>query len=288
MSKQLLSIVLVLLPLCSQAAAPQRIISLGSAITETVYALGEGKRLVAVDSTSQYPVAARQLADVGYLRALGAEGLLSLQPDLIIASHEAGPAQILRQMRNAGVTVEIIHTGPGLEQALNAIEQVGVLLGQADAAKQLADRNRQQLQSVAASHASNVRRPRVLFVLGGHGAQPTISGRDTKAASMIALAGGENVATGFSNYQAASPEALLNMQPDVIVAASHGVEQLGGVAALIKNSSLNLTPAGRNRHIVVMDSAYLLGMGPRLGAAVADLSEKIHRSAVVSAGETTP
>ncbi|MGB1581336.1 MAG: heme/hemin ABC transporter substrate-binding protein [Nevskiales bacterium] len=277
-------LLIALLPLTGHAESvtqpAQRIVSLGSSITETVYALGEANRLIAVDSTSQFPPAARALPDVGYLRTLAAEGILSLEPDLILASHEAGPPQVLAQLRNAGVRVEVLQTGPTAEHALIAMEQLGQILGKAESSKKLAQSNRQKLQQLAARYQGQEARPRVLFILGGHGAQPIIGGGDTKANTMIELALGQNAAisedSSFTSYRPSNPEALLGMAPDVIVAASHGIETIGGVDRLLKDSNLGLTPAGRSGRVIVMDSALLLGMGPRMADAATELAEKIH------------
>lgn len=73
-------ILLAALPLFASAAA-ERVISLGGDVTEIVYALNAGQQLVAKDSTSTWPAAAQKLPDVGYLRQLNAEGILSLRPD---------------------------------------------------------------------------------------------------------------------------------------------------------------------------------------------------------------
>lgn len=270
----LLLIIGFALPLSAQANESQRIITLGSAITETVFALGKGDQVVAVDTTSQYPEATHSLPDVGYLRTLGAEGVLSLQPDLIIASHEAGPPQVIEKLRLSGVRVEVIQTGPGEQEALAAIEKVGALIGTSDAAGQLVAENRTQLAKVSSTYAEGAK-PRVLFILGGHGAQPIVSGNDTKANSMIELAMGENVATDFSSYKPANPEALVSMQPEVIVAASHGIARMGGLDKMLETSGLKHTPAAKHNRVFVMDTVYLLGMGPRMGAAASDLAAQI-------------
>lgn len=278
---RILCLLLCLSPVAAAAEQAQRIISLGSSVTETIYALGEGVRLVAVDSTSQYPAAARALPDVGYVRTLAAEGILSLTPDLVLASHEAGPPQVLTQLRNAGVRVEVLQTGPSAEHALQAMARIGTLLGKAAAGQQLAEKNRSQLQQLQTKYQTHKHKPKVLFVLGGHGAQPTISGGDTKANSMIELAIAENAATqngnNFTSYRPSSPEALLGMQPEVIVAASHGVSNIGGIDKLINDSGLALSPAGKNGRVIVMDSALLLGMGPRMGEAATELANRIHQ-----------
>ena len=92
----------------ANARQPPRIVSVGSSITEIVYALGAEKMLVGVDTTSLYPEEARKLPLVGYMRALSAEGVLSLKPTLIIATTAAGPAGALDQLKATGIEVMIL------------------------------------------------------------------------------------------------------------------------------------------------------------------------------------
>ena len=85
------------LPVASAQAPAKmpRIVSVSGATTEIVYALGAEKQLVGSDTTSLFPAAALQTPKVGYMRQLSAEGLLSLKPDAVITTHEAGPAAVL-------------------------------------------------------------------------------------------------------------------------------------------------------------------------------------------------
>ncbi|MEL6964888.1 MAG: ABC transporter substrate-binding protein, partial [Pseudomonadota bacterium] len=89
-------------------ADQERIVSIGGSVTEIIYALGAGDRLVAVDSTSLYPDVATELPDVGYMRRLSAEPILALEPDHILAIADAGPAPVLDQLREAGVEITMI------------------------------------------------------------------------------------------------------------------------------------------------------------------------------------
>ena len=88
------------------AVLPQRIVTVGGAMTEIVFALGEGAHVVAVDTTSLYPWrAVAPLPKVGYLRQLAVEGLLSTKPDLILADVDAGPKEVLDQLQSMGAPV---------------------------------------------------------------------------------------------------------------------------------------------------------------------------------------
>jgi iron complex transport system substrate-binding protein len=101
------------LPLFAHAAA-ERIISLGGDVTEIVYALEAQQQLVAKDSTSTWPAAARSLPDVGYIRQLNAEGILSLRPTLVLASAQAQPSLVLQKVEDSRVKVVNIPGGNDL------------------------------------------------------------------------------------------------------------------------------------------------------------------------------
>ncbi|MEM9140943.1 MAG: ABC transporter substrate-binding protein, partial [Pseudomonadota bacterium] len=92
----------------------QRIVIAGGDLAEIAFALGAGDRVIAVDSTATYPAEASEKEQIGYVRRLSAEGVLSLTPDLLIAAHDAGPPLALDQIMAAGVPVL---TGPALEGA---------------------------------------------------------------------------------------------------------------------------------------------------------------------------
>ncbi|MCG8434334.1 MAG: ABC transporter substrate-binding protein, partial [Gammaproteobacteria bacterium] len=102
-----------------------RIVSVGGAVTEIIYALGEEERLVGVDSTSLYPPVAQQLPSVGYIRTLPAEGILSLEPGMLIADGGAGPPEVIKQLESAGLPILQLADDPTLAGALNKIVVVG-------------------------------------------------------------------------------------------------------------------------------------------------------------------
>lgn len=89
---------------------------------------------------------------------------------------------------------------------------------------------------------------------------------------MIELAGGANALTGFSGYRPVSPEALAQARPEVLLVPEHVLGAMGSAQAILSQPGVELTCAGRNRRLVVMDGLYLLGFGPRLGEAVTDLA----------------
>ena len=109
------------------AETPQRIVSIGGSVTEVLYALGLGDRIIAGDSTSLYPPAAQDLAQVGYVRALAAELIIAMDADLVLAEGDAGPPAVLQQLREAGVPVTLIADTPSPEGVVEKAEAVIIL-----------------------------------------------------------------------------------------------------------------------------------------------------------------
>ncbi len=101
---------------------PSRIITLGSSITETVFALGMGDRVIAVDQSSSYPASVHKLPKVPYVRTLNAEGILSLNPSLIISTVGARPKSVIQQIRSTGTPLLLIPDEPTTENTIKKIE----------------------------------------------------------------------------------------------------------------------------------------------------------------------
>lgn len=270
---------LALLALLLPAAAAQaagRVVSVGGALTEIVYGLGARDLLVAVDSTSTFPPEAEGLPDVGYIRALSAEPILALSPDLVLAVEGSGPEATLRQLRQAGVRVEMINEEPGAELVPGRIRAVAVLLGREPAGEALAARVEEELDRAQELVADATSRPRVLFVMSAGRGAPQAAGRNTAAARIIELAGGVNAVDGYAGYKPLSAEAAVAAAPDVVLAMDSTVEALGGAGAMLDLPELRQTPAGREGRLVAMDGLLLLGFGPRTGQAVQTLARALH------------
>lgn len=258
------------------AAPPQRIISVDGALTEIVYALGAADRLVGVDTTSLYPAAAEALPKVGYKRALSAEGLLSLSPEVVLATDDAGPPEVLEQVTRAGVPIRSIPDTPTVAGLHRKIGAVAELLDAEAAAERLRARIDRRLGAVEAATAEAARRPRVLFLLHVGGGNDLAAGRSTAADTVIRLAGGENVLyDAFEGYKPLSAEAALAAAPEVILVTERNLEGLGGKDGLLTRAALAATPAGDAGRVVSMDGPLLLAFGPRLGEAAATLARHL-------------
>ena len=257
------------------AVKARRIVSVGGALTEIVYALGAQGELVGVDTTSLYPVVAQQLPQVGYARTLSAEGVLSLAPTQLIATEEAGPQAVLRQVRDAGVPVAVLNANNQFEGLLERVKQVGQITGRADPAARLAQALQQQWHGALGKVRQRQHAPvRVLFILAHAPNQVMVGGRETGADAMLAYAGAVNVMGGqggFAGYKPLTPEAVIAARPDIVLVTDQGLKASGGVDGILKLPGLAQTPAGRKHRIVSLEAMLLLGFGPRMPQALAEL-----------------
>jgi len=260
--------------------AADRIVAIGGDVTEILFALGAGDRIVAVDLTSRHPAAARALPNVGYMRQLSAEPILALAPDHIIAVSDAGPADAVAILRQAGVRYTTVEDEPDVEGALAKVAAVAAAVGREDAGAALAAEMRRKLDAIAGEVAARTVRPRVVFLLSvGRGAL-LAGGRDTSADGAIRLAGGENVAAEFAGYKPFEPEAMAAADPEAVIVTDRTVEALGGVDAILALPALSGTTAVKQGRVLVFDGQKLLGFGPRLPEAVAELAAALAETGV--------
>lgn len=257
-------------------AAEQRIVTLGGDITEIVYAIGAGGAVVAADTSSVYPPQAAALPKVGYQRQVAAEGVLALNPTLILASDEAGPPPVITQLRDAGVTVEIISGGDTPDGAKEKIRGVAGKLGRAADGERVVAALDESLARVAAQRAGISSAPSVLFIYARGAGTLAVGGKNTPADEMIRLAGGRNAAGDIDGFKPLTAEAVVAAAPDVVLMLSRGVDSVGGADAVWTQPGLAQTPAAKRKRLVVMDDLYLLGFGPRTGDAVGDLARQLH------------
>lgn len=270
-----LTALLLLTALATGARAedgPRRVVAAGGSAAEIVFALGQGDRLIARDTTSSYPEAVLSLPDVGYVRRLSPENLIAMDPDLILAEHDAGPPETIEILAHAGVPMVTLPEALTPADVLAKINVTAQALGVPEAGTALIARTQADFDAAAAAAVTMPARPRVLFVLSLQGGRILAAGSDTSAAAMIGLAGGVNAVTGLSGYKPLTDEAAIAAAPDVILAMDRGGDMAVAASELLAHPALALTPAGQSGRVIRMDGLYLLGFGPRTGAAALELN----------------
>jgi iron complex transport system substrate-binding protein len=252
-----------------------RIASVGGSITEIVYALGEHDKLVARDSTSVYPEAALKLPDVGYMRQLSPEGVLSVNPSGLLVLEGSGPKEAIDVLKKASIpfiTVPETYDHAGI---LEKIRVVGKAFDADEKAAELAAAVDADLAAAEKLTAGVAEKKRVLFVMSLQGGKILAAGSHTAANGIIELAGGVNAVDGYSGYKQLSDEAAILAKPDVILMMDRGGQGVAE-ADLFAHPAIASTPAGQAKRFIRMDGAYLLGFGPRTAAAIRELATALY------------
>lgn len=272
-----LAVVLIALGVpAARSEGAQRIVSIGGSLTEIIYLLGQESRLAARDATSTYPPETAQLADVGYIRALSPEGVLSVGPDLILSLEGAGPPEAVTLLKQAGVPFVEVPDGASGADILRKIVAVGNALDVAEKAAELAGRVEERLDELEQLSGKTAVKPHVLFILAVQGGRIMVAGSETQADGIIALAGAENAFGAIAGYKQVSDEAILAAAPDAILTMRRGDDFGTGEQQLLAHPAIAGTPAGRAGRIISMDGLYLLGFGPRTADAAIDLHQALY------------
>lgn len=267
----------------ASAATPVRIVSLAPSVTEVLFALGLGDRVVGVTRFCSYPPEATELPEVGGYLDLNLEAIVALDPDLVIAiqDHDAAKARL----EDLGLRVLQVDQ-ESLSGILDSITVIADACGVPDRGNRLADRIRGRLQSVE-DRVRGLEQPRVLAVVGrevGQGTLTTVwvAGRTTFYDDLIGLAGGTNVAPpSVVAYPEVSREGLYHLDPDVILDMLADLDVRGADSATAAADwrdlpELKAVRSGRVHEVV---SELAVVPGPRIGELVEEIARATHPEA---------
>jgi len=264
---------------CNKANDSSRIAVAGGSLTEILYFLGEEHRIVAVDTTSNYPEDAKRFPSVGYVRNLSTEGLLSLSPTLIIGEDDMGPPEVLEVLEQLEQThIQIIHIpeSHSVEGIIRKVRCVAQILAVSDIAE---SRIKSQILPIATELRAGTKRKaepqKAVFLLRMQDGSPLAAGRSTSADGLLNILGLANAMSDFEGWKPISSEALSIAQPEYIFIPERGAKAAGGVTKLAQHPAIRLTPAGRHNNIFAMDGMSMLGFGPRTLETAMELSQKI-------------
>jgi iron complex transport system substrate-binding protein len=259
-----------------------RLVVLNGDLTETVYALGLGDNVVAVDVSATYPPQVRELPSVGYQLAVSAESVLSFQPTLVIGRLGfLGPEEVIEQIRSAGVPLLLLDWDDDLNTPATKARDIGTALGIPEAGEALATSIQESIDEATSLVAglADDEKPKVMFILfrAQQGLQ-LIGGAGTPLDAMIPAAGAVHIGAeiGVMGYQPLTPEALIAAAPDAIILQANGFESIGGEAGLLEVPGIAETPAGQNAAFFAYDDLALLALGPRTGEILTQMITDFH------------
>jgi iron complex transport system substrate-binding protein len=253
-------------------ADPQRVIALAPSITEMIFALGQGRRLVGATRYSDYPPEARTLPRVGSYIHLDLEKIVARDPDLCIAVKDGNPKEVLERLETVGIPVYAVDPRD-LANVMDTIDELGRLLNASSQAVHVVQHMQRRIEGVAAKVAAARQRPRVFFQIG---IAPIVSvGSNTLIHEIILAAGGTNVAAGPTPYPRYSREQVLAMAPEVLIITSMA-RQAVFEAVKAEWQRWSDLPAARTGRIHLVDSDVFDRPGPRLVEGLERLARLIH------------
>lgn len=272
-------VVVLLLPACKNqpksktdnTPAETRIISLNGAVTEILAELGYARQLAARDVTSNYPDFVRDsVKDLGHVRSLTIEPIMDLHPDLILATDGELSNDLKKSILDSGTKFKMFHQDFTVEGTQKFIREVAEFIGDTSEYKALNTRIDEDLTKLTVFKHP----PKVLFIYARGAGTLMVAGEGTQMTQMIEIAGGINAITDFKDFKPLTEEALLSINPDVILLFDTGLESVGGKEDFLKVvPAISQTNAGKNKAIISMDGALLSDFGPRIGQAAYQLNQ---------------
>ncbi|MCW5911085.1 MAG: ABC transporter substrate-binding protein [Cyclobacteriaceae bacterium] len=257
------------------SAQGQRIITAGSAITETVCALGDCSKIVASDRTSLYPAEIQKLPSIGYRTSISAEGIISLRPTLFIVELDYVKSEVIEHIKSAGISVLAIERTFSFEGTKDLVQKIAAVLNRQEEGKKLVAKIEGELADAKKIVGQSGTTPRVLCVFNRDKSALNLAGANTFS-EILKYAGAVPAVTGVEGYKPLSTETLLTSRADFLLMFESGVQALGGIEGVLAIPGVQQLPAGKKKQVIAMDGIRLSNFGPRLGEAVKELATQLH------------
>lgn len=263
-------------------ASADRVIPLTGSLNEIVYTLGLGPKVVARDITATFEQAS-DLPVVTRGHDVSAESVLSLRPTLVLAETTSGPAEVIQQIRDAGIPLLVVAPAKSLDDVAKRTDAVAAALGVKEAGTRLGQRTAERIAAARKGLPASGKKPRVAFLyLRGTASVYLMGGSDSGAGSLLDAAGAVDTGpqSGLGkDFTPITSEALAAAAPDAILVMSKGLESVGGVDGLVKIPGVAQTPAGMDRRVISVDDGVLLNYGPRTDQVLTSLINQLYGKA---------
>ena len=242
-----------------------RVVIAGGSITEIFYFLGEQDRIVAIDVTSNFPPEAKSLPSIGYVRALSAEGLLSMKPSIIIGEDDMGPPAVIKQIRETSYDLRIIPEIRTIDGIIEKIECIASILDVTEKSDAIISKKLEPYIKKIVKNRKRIAKKgvKVMLVLNMQSSSIIVAGANTSGSGFIDLIGGENIFESFEGWKPVNAEAILELNPDYIIVPQRNVHKGLDVTSIADSELFKNTNAGRNKNFIFDDAMAITGFGPR-------------------------
>jgi len=262
---------------CKLADNHSKIIIAGGSITEIIYFINEEKKIVGVDVTSNYPKKAKDLPSIGYVRNLSTEGILSLNPTLVLGEDDMGPPNVIQQIKEIDVDLRIIPEEKNISGIINKIQCVASIIGASEKAQEMINTSLlpsiKELEKI--QNYSQIRAKKVMLILSMQGTSPIVAGRGTSGDGFINMIGAQNVFDSFDGWKPVSAESIIAANPEYILLPNRDMHKNSNVNNLKTNPLFKNTIAGLKNNFISEDAMTMLGFGPRSIDSALKIAKKI-------------
>ena len=253
----------------------ERVITIGGCVTETVFALEMGQNVVAVDISSSIPNKVTQLPQVGYIRGISTEGILSMNPDKILTTTEMGPPKVVQQLKDAGINLKIFNAPKNYDDILSLIDDVATFLDVSKKGEQLKS---ELIELNNQINELKLDKPKIVFFMSPALGSYNAAGSGTRADYLINYIGGENIFTNdFKRYRKVSKEDIIKYNPDIILTGYVRELNKKEVVDIFKNSDeFQSVAAIKNNQLYGVSVGEVLNFGPSFVNTSLNLIKKIN------------
>jgi iron complex transport system substrate-binding protein len=257
------------------ASMPQRVVSLAPNLTEMIFALELGDRVVGVTRYDDFPAAVTALPKVGGFIDPNLEAIIALHPDLVVCVPNSGEKDRLVTLTKLRTPVLVLPTY-GLEDIFTSMETLGKLFDQSEKARRLVADLRSHIDRLA-KMVAGATTVKVMLV---YGHRPlVVAGKGSFGDSLLARAGGINIVGDSAvPYPTLSMEEVIRLKPEVIIDASMSGSGAEMTASEVRSfwERWMVIPAIKSNRVHLFDSSVWFRAGPRIGAGLEELIRIVH------------
>ena len=263
---------------CSKAKDTSRIVVAGGSITEILFFLNESQNIVAVDTTSNFPEDAKSFPSIGYVRALSTEGVLSLNPTLIIGENDMGPKNVLEQLKKTNIELRVLDEKNSIKGIEDKISCISNILGINKSEKLVENIGFKESVSNLrmVSKVNSKKNIKGLVILMMQGTSPVVAGRNTSGGDFLEMIGSKNTMNSFEGWKPAGKEAILLSNPNFILITNRAIKNYSSLNSFLKESGIEMTEAAQTKSVYPLDGMSFLGFGPRTINSGLEISNKIY------------
>ncbi len=273
------ALILCLIFCLGYSNSDRRIITIGGSVTEIVFELGIGNQVVAVDQSSISPEKVTKLPQVGYIRMISSEGILSLNPDIILTTTDIGPQKVVDQLKKSGVDLYIYDSAYNLDGIIALVENISNDLDLKSKGVEIIQNIKKNNQKVEKIKNNLTQNSKMVFFMNPSIGSFTAAGENTKANYLIQYLGGENIFSNqFKKYSKVTKENIINLNPDIILAGSTRNNNEEEILSLFyEKDEFNSINAVENKNVIFINMGKYLTYGSKFSQNVYELLNQIQK-----------